>query len=60
MAHHAEKAARIEKEQREREERRTRAIASLAICLGRSEVMRVHHDEFIRELDRRGGDGCHR
>lgn len=39
----------------EASERRTRALNSLAMCLSRSNVMRMHHNLFIQEIDARGG-----
>jgi len=44
------KRARIAEEQRLLAERRQKAIVSLAHCLGRSDVMRLHHDALIHEM----------
>jgi len=49
------KKARIENARLEANERRTRALNSLALCLSRSNVMRVHHNAFIHEIEARGG-----
>lgn len=45
-----DKLSRIEKAKRESAERRQKAIRSLALCLSRSDVMRIHHDVLVKEL----------
>jgi hypothetical protein len=44
------KKERIARAQSEAGARRTKAIRSLAHCLGRSDVMRLHHDSLVKEL----------
>jgi hypothetical protein len=44
------KLARIEKAKVEAAERKRKAIVSLAHCLSRSDVMRLHHDLLVKEL----------
>jgi hypothetical protein len=51
------KRERIAKAQLEANERRRRAIRSLAHCLGRSDVMRLHHDGLVNELVEAGDVG---
>ena len=45
-----DKLARVEKANKEAAERRQKALTSLAHCLSRSDVMRVHHDALVKEL----------
>src|SRR5256885_2134951 len=49
------KRARIEEAQRHTADRRQKAIVSLAHCLGRSDVMRIHHDALVNEMLAAGG-----
>jgi hypothetical protein len=44
------KKERVERAQSEASDRRRKAIRSLAHCLGRSDVMRLHHDSMVNEL----------
>lgn len=45
-----EKQARVTKAHEEACKRRSKAIRSLAHCLGRSDVMRHHHDGLVKEM----------
>ncbi|MEQ1574275.1 MAG: hypothetical protein ABL993_08515 [Vicinamibacterales bacterium] len=44
------KQGRIAQAQQEANARRSKAIRSLAHCLGRSDVMRYHHNGLVHEL----------
>jgi hypothetical protein len=44
------KQERIAQAQKEANDRRMKAIHSLAHCLGRSDVMRLHHDSLVHEM----------
>lgn len=44
------KQSRIERIKREALERRYKAIVSLSRFLGRSDVMRIHHDVLVHEM----------
>lgn len=45
-----DKIIRVEKAKKELNERRQKALRSLAHCLSRSDVMRIHHDVLVKEL----------
>jgi hypothetical protein len=49
------KRERVERAQVEAAERRQKAIVSLAHCLGRSDVYRLHHEALIHEMLEAGG-----
>jgi hypothetical protein len=49
MAMNDKKRARIEQAQLDAAERKQKAIISLAHCLGRSDVYRLHHDSLVYE-----------
>ena len=49
------KRARVEQAEVETAERRQKAIVSLAHCLGRSDVYRLHHDVLVEEILLAGG-----
>jgi hypothetical protein len=50
-----EENIRVESAQSEAAERRQKAIVSLAHCLGRSDLYRLHHDALIHEVLAAGG-----
>src|SRR5713101_8030820 len=49
------KQERVARAQQEANVRRSKAIRSLAHCLGRSDVMRLHHDGLVHEMLEAGG-----
>src|SRR5262245_57552582 len=49
------KQERIARAQQEADARSRKAIRSLAHCLARSDVMRLHHDGLVREMLEAGG-----
>lgn len=49
------KQARIDQARLEAAERTQKAIVSLAHCLGRSDVYRIHHDALVHEMLDAGG-----
>lgn len=52
------KRERVERPQQEDADRRQKAIVSLAHCLGRSDVYRLHHDALVSEM-LAAGEGDH-
>ncbi len=50
------KLARVEQAKMEAAERHRKAIVSLAHCLSRSDVMRIHHDLLVKELADTGAE----